>query len=186
MNNLSTVPLGRTGFQVTRVGLGTWAMGGGDWVSAWGPQEDAQSIATIRHAVESGINWIDTAAVYGLGHAEEVVREALAPYSDGDRPIVFTKGGMVWDENNRRASSRKVGDERTLRSQVEASLRRLAIEAIDVYFMHWPATEEPIETVWATLLSLKQEGKIRAIGLSNHGLEDLEKAPVSRPEAIGL
>lgn len=176
MADLARVPLGTTGFRVTRVGLGSWAMGGGNWVSAWGSQDDEQSVATIRHAVESGIGWIDTAAVYGLGHAEEVVREALAPYSDGDRPLVFTKGGMVWDEANRRAGSRRVGDERTLRGHVDASLRRLGTEAIDVYFMHWPATDQPVEEVWQALLTLKQEGKLRAIGLSNHSLEQLERA----------
>jgi aryl-alcohol dehydrogenase-like predicted oxidoreductase len=176
MEELSTVPLGRTGFRITRVGLGSFAMGGGGWVSAWGPQDDTRSIATIRHAVERGVNWIDTAAVYGLGHAEEVVRTALAPYSDADRPLVFSKGGMVWNEDDRRAPSLRVGDEKTLRSHVDESLRRLDREAIDVYFMHWPAAEEPIEEVWTILLALKQEGKLRAIGLSNHGREDLEKA----------
>jgi len=180
MTDLATTALGSTGFHITRVGLGSWAIGGGGWVSAWGAQDDEQSVATIRHAVESGINWIDTAAVYGLGHSEEVVKKALSAFPEVDRPLVFTKGGMVWDEENRRAPSRRVGDEATLRAQVEASLRRLGVDALDVYFMHWPATDQPIEEVWSTLLALKQEGKIRAAGLSNHDLDALERA-----EALG-
>ncbi|WP_022887626.1 aldo/keto reductase [Glaciibacter superstes] len=180
MTSLNTPHIGALGFEPTRVGLGSWAMGGGEWVSAWGAQDDSSSVSTIRHAVECGVNWIDTAAVYGLGHAEEVVAEALAPYSDADRPRVFTKGGMVWDESDRTAPSRRMGDETTLRSQVDASLRRLGVDAIDVYFMHWPATAEAVEEYWQTLVSLRAEGKLRAIGLSNHTVEDLDKA-----EAIG-
>src|ERR1700742_4129575 len=105
--NLPTAPLGRTGMRLTRVGFGAWAIGGGDWAFAWGDQDDTASIAAIRHAVESGINWIDTAAVYGLGHSEEVVAAALADLPEADRPYVFTKGGLVWDPANRSAAPRR-------------------------------------------------------------------------------
>src|ERR1700685_2500831 len=107
--SLPTTRLGRTGMHLTRVGFGAWAIGGGDWAFAWGNQDDAASVAAIRHAVESGINWIDTAAVYGLGHSEEVVAPALAALPEADRPYVFTKGGLVWDEADRSAAPRRVG-----------------------------------------------------------------------------
>lgn len=176
MNDFSRTELGTTGIDITRVGFGSWALGGGDWVSSWGAQDDETSVAAIRHAVERGVNWIDTAAVYGLGHSEEVVARAIAPYSEEDRPWVFTKGGMVWNVEDRRASSSKVGAEPVLRSQVEDSLRRLGVEQLDVYFMHWPSEDTGVEDYWQTLLSLKQEGKLRAIGLSNHSVRHLEVA----------
>jgi aryl-alcohol dehydrogenase-like predicted oxidoreductase len=166
---------------ISRVGFGSWALGGGDWVSSWGPQGDDESISAIRHAVDSGVNWIDTAAVYGLGHSEEVVAKAVAGYSDADRPFVFTKGGLIWDEANRRQSSAKIAEPSSLRREVESSLRRLEIEAIDLYFIHWPAEDgTSIEEYWQTLVELKAQGKLRAIGLSNHSVEQ-----VSRAEAIG-
>ncbi|MBZ2197969.1 aldo/keto reductase [Occultella gossypii] len=168
--------LGTSTVEIGRVGLGTWAMGGGDWVSAWGTQDDRESIDTIRSAVDSGIDWIDTAAVYGLGHAEEVLAEALRIYPEDDRPVVATKGGMVWDPANRRASSRRVADAATLRGHVEDSLRRLDVDVIDIYFVHWPATVEPVEEYWATMLELKEAGKVSAIGLSNHDLTSLQTA----------
>ena len=179
-DQLPRVPFGRTGMDVTRVGIGSWAVGGGDWVSSWGPQDDNDSISAIRHAIESGINWIDTAAVYGLGHAEEVVGRAVASFSVDDRPYVFTKGGLVWDETKRRQRSARVGEATSLRSQVDGSLRRLGIERIDAYFMHWPAEDTVVEEYWQTLLDLKAEGKVRAIGLSNHDLDQLRRA-----EALG-
>lgn len=168
--------LGTSGVEIGSIGLGTWAMGGGDWVSAWGAQDDRESIATIRAAVEAGIDWIDTAAVYGFGHAEEVVAEALHGYSESDRPIVATKGGMVWNPADRRAPSRRVADAVTLRGQVEDSLTRLRVDVIDIYFVHWPATAEPVEEYWATMLELKHAGKVRAIGLSNHDVPALQAA----------
>jgi aryl-alcohol dehydrogenase-like predicted oxidoreductase len=162
---------------ITRVGFGSWALGGGDWVSSWGPQEDSESVAAIRHSVEAGVNWIDTAAVYGLGHSEEVVAQALEAYSDADRPYVFTKGGLVWDESARRQSSSRIGEASSLRREVEASLRRLKTDRIDLYFIHWPSEDgTQIEEYWQTLLELKAEGKLRAIGLSNHNVELVERA----------
>src|SRR5665811_2194375 len=130
---LKTTELGSTVLWISRVGFGAWAIGGGGWAHGWGEQDDDASVAAIRHAVESGVNWIDTAAVYGLGHSEEVVARALAPYGDADRPYVFSKCGLVWDENDRSAEPRRSGDPASLRRQVEASLRRLRTERIDLY-----------------------------------------------------
>jgi aryl-alcohol dehydrogenase-like predicted oxidoreductase len=175
--SLPTASLGWTGMQLTRVGFGAWAIGGGDWAYAWGGQDDAESIAAIRHAVESGVNWIDTAAVYGLGHSEEVVAAALAGLPEADRPYVFTKAGLTWDPADRSAAPRRVGRSASIRAEVEASLRRLRTERIDLYQMHWPAQDgTPVEEYWRTFADLKQEGKVRAIGLSNHDLCQLEAA----------
>ena len=174
---LPTIRLGRTGMLLTRVGFGAWAIGGGDWAFAWGNQDDAASIAAIRHAVESGVNWIDTAAVYGLGHSEEVVAAALADLPAADRPYVFTKGGLVWDPADRSAAPRRVGAPASLRAEVEASLRRLRVDRIDLYQMHWPAEDgTPVEAYWQVFTDLKREGKIRAAGLSNHNIFQLEEA----------
>ena len=169
--------LGRTDMEITRVGFGAWAIGGGDWAVGWGAQDDGDSITAIRHAVERGINWIDTAAIYGLGHSEEVVRRALAEIPANERPYVFTKCGLVWDENNRQALPRQVGATDSIRREVEASLKRLGVERIDLYQMHWPAEDgTPLEVYWQTLLDLKKEGKVRAVGLSNHSAVQLETA----------
>src|ERR1700735_4151171 len=174
---LPTTRLRQTGMLLTRVGFGAWAIGGGDGAYAWGNQDDAASIAAIRHAVESGVNWIDTAAVYGLGHSEEVVAEALADFPAADRPYVFTKGGLVWDPANRSAAPRRVGAPASLRAEVEASLRRLRVDRIDLYQMHWPAEDgTPVEEYWQVFTDLKREGKIRAAGLSNHNILQLEEA----------
>src|SRR6266550_930556 len=161
--SLPTTRLGRTGMHLTRVGFGAWAIGGGDWAYAWGDQDAAASIAAIRHAVESGVNWIDTAAVYGLGHSEEVVAAALAGIPEADRPYVFTKGGLVWDPADRSAAPRRVGHPASLRAEVEASLRRLRVERIDLYQMHWPAEDGvPVEEYWQVFTDLKRQGKIHA------------------------
>jgi aryl-alcohol dehydrogenase-like predicted oxidoreductase len=174
---LPTTRLGRTDMHLTRTGFGAWAIGGGDWAFAWGNQDDSASVAAIRHAVESGINWIDTAAVYGLGHSELVVAAALADLPEADRPYVFTKGGLVWDPANRSAAPRRVGAPASLRAEVEASLRRLRVERIDLYQMHWPAEDgTPVEDYWQVFTDLKREGKIRAAGLSNHSIFQLEAA----------
>jgi aryl-alcohol dehydrogenase-like predicted oxidoreductase len=176
-DTLPTAPLGTTGMRITRVGFGAWAIGGGGWTFAWGNQDDADSIAAIRHAVERGINWIDTAAVYGLGHSEEIVARALRDIPADDRPYVFTKAGLVWDDRNRAAAPRRIGDPLSLRREVEASLRRLEVERIDLYQMHWPAEDGTLlEDYWGTLLQLKEEGKVRAVGLSNHDVAQLEAA----------
>jgi aryl-alcohol dehydrogenase-like predicted oxidoreductase len=174
---LPTAALGTTGMRITRVGFGAWAIGGGGWTFAWGNQDDAASIAAIRHAVERGINWIDTAAVYGLGHSEAIVARALHDIPPDDRPYVFTKAGLVWDERDHAAPPRRVGDPLSIRREVEASLRRLDVERIDLYQMHWPAEDGTLlEDYWGTLLQLKEEGKVRAVGLSNHDVAQLEAA----------
>ncbi|CAB3695521.1 aldo/keto reductase [Achromobacter pestifer] len=172
-----TRPLGRSGMDITRIGLGAWAMGGNGWAVGWGPQDDADSIAAIRLAVDRGINWIDTAAVYGLGHSEEIVRRALAQMAPADRPYVFTKCGLTWSADNPLAPPRRTGAPASIRREIEDSLRRLGIERIDLYQMHWPAGDgTPIETYWQELLDLKQAGKVGAIGLSNHNLAQLQDA----------
>ncbi len=173
--------LGRTDMHITPVGLGAWAIGGGDWAVGWGSQDDEQSIAAIRHAVERGVNWIDTAAIYGLGHSEEIVRAALKEIPSANRPYVFTKCGLRWDEHDRMASPQHVATPASIRFELEASLKRLGMERIDLYQMHWPAKDgTPIEVYWQTLLDLKKEGKVGAVGLSNHSAAQLAEA-----EAIG-
>lgn len=170
-------PLGTTDMKITRVGFGAWAAGGGGWAFGWGAQDDSESVAAIRHAVSKGVNWIDTAAVYGLGHSEEIVANALADIPRTDRPYVFTKCGLVWDERDRAAPPRRVGTPQSIRRELEDSLRRLRLERVDLYQMHWPAEDgTAIETYWQTLLDLKSEGKARAVGLSNHTVDDLERA----------
>jgi aryl-alcohol dehydrogenase-like predicted oxidoreductase len=161
---------------ITRVGFGSWAVGG-DWAVGWGSQDDEDSVAAIRHAVSRGINWIDTAAIYGLGHSEEVVAAALADIPREERPYVFTKCGLIADPGDRKVLPRQVGDPASIRREIENSLRRLKVERIDLYQMHWPAEDgTPIEAYWQTLLDLKKEGKVRAVGLSNHNVEQLEAA----------
>ena len=160
--------LGLTDMELTTVGFGAWAIGGGDWVFGWGPQDDEQSIATIRHAVGRGINWIDTAAVYGLGHSEDVVRRALQDIPAAERPYIFTKCGLVWDEADRMAPPRQILRPESIRRECEASLRRLGVERIDLYQFHWPdETGTEIEDSWAEMIRLVDDGKIRAAGVSN-------------------
>jgi aryl-alcohol dehydrogenase-like predicted oxidoreductase len=172
--------LGRTEMRITRVGFGSWAVGG-DWAVGWGSQDDKDSVAAIRHALARGINWIDTAAIYGLGHSEEVVAAALAGIPRSERPYVFTKCGLLPNPRDRNGLPLQVGAPASLRREVEASLRRLQVERIDLYQMHWPAEDgTKLETYWQTLLDLKQEGKVRAVGLSNHTAKQLEVA-----EALG-
>lgn len=173
-NLLPVRQLGRTDMKITRVGLGTWAIGGTRGGFGWGPQDDGESIAALRHAVERGINWIDTAPAYGAGHAEEIIGRALADMPAGERPYVFTKCGLVWNGQNPTPS--RCGAPQSIRREVEASLERLGIERLDLCLMHWPAEDVPLETCWETLMALKQEGKIRAIGLSNHSVDLLERA----------
>jgi aryl-alcohol dehydrogenase-like predicted oxidoreductase len=177
MTALPTRQLGTTDMHLTRAGFGAWAVGGGDWTFAWGPQDDDESIASIRRAVELGVNWVDTAAVYGLGHSEVVVARALGDIPEADRPYVFTKGGLVWNDEDRRGGNQRIGDPASLRREVEASLTRLGVDRIDLYQMHWPAGDgTPIEDYWGTFVELRAEGKIRAAGLSNHSVELLERA----------
>jgi len=178
---LPTVPFGGTDMQITRVGFGAWAIGGGGWAFGWGEQDDAASVTAIRHAVEAGVNWIDTAAVYGLGHSEEVVARALKDLPEADRPYVFTKGGLRWDDADRYLPARSSGAEASLRYEVEASLTRLGVERIDLYQMHRPADDgTSVEDYWGVFLDLMAEGKLRAVGLSNHDVTQLDAA-----EALG-
>ena len=168
--------LGKTGMAITKVGLGTWAIGGGGWSYGWGPQQDTDSIAAIRHAIGLGVNWIDTAAIYGLGHAEEVIARALADIPKGERPLVFTKCGLIG--NHKRPFDEPVRELRpkSIRKECAASLKRLGVETIDLYQIHWPASPSiPIEDVWAELLRLAEEGKIRALGVSNFDVNLLER-----------
>ena len=177
MTTLPTAPLGRTGMEITRVGFGAWAVGGPGWASGWGPQDDEESVAAIRHAVEQGVNWIDTASVYGLGHSEEVVARALEPFSEADRPFVFTKGGLLWDDDDRRRKPQRVGDPAVLRRQVEDSLRRLRVERIDLYQMHRPAEDgRGVADYWPVFQELVAQGTVRAVGLSNHDVAGLRAA----------
>ncbi len=174
-----TAQLGSTGFEITRLGLGAWAIGGGGWAGGWGPQDDAESIAAIHRAVDRGVNWIDTAAAYGFGHAEEVVGEAVAALRDGDRPLVFTKCGLLWDDSRTGYTNSLAPN--SIRRECEDSLRRLRAEAIDLYQMHWPTWDDtPIEESWATMSALVEEGKARAIGLSNFSVEELERCEAVR------
>ena len=170
--------LGNTDFEITPIGFGAWAIGGGGYKYGWGPQDDQDSIDTIHRAIEAGINWIDTASVYGLGHSEEVVGRALKGLAN--KPYVFSKGARVWDEN------RNVIDDQSaagIRRQVENSLRRLQMDTIDLYQMHWPHPAEQLEEGWQTLAQLQQEGKVRALGVSNYSVEQMQRllpiAPIS-------
>jgi len=177
---LPTRPLGTSGLEITTVGFGAWAIGGGGWAFGWGPQDDADSLATMRHAIELGINWIDTAAVYGLGHSEEVVGRLLHHLPASERPLVFTKCGLVWDDRDRMAEARRTLKPASIRREVEASLRRLGVERIDLYQFHWPdETGTPVEDSWRAMVRLVEEGKVRAIGVSN-----FDVALLARCEAI--
>ena len=154
---------------LTRIGFGAWAIGGGDWAFAWGPQDDADSIAAIQRSLDLGINWIDTAAVYGLGHSEEVVARALTSVSD--KPYLFTKCGMVWNEQREIDRSLK-----QVKRECEDSLRRLKVDVIDLYQIHWPVPDEQIEEGWTAMAELQREGKVRWIGASNFSVAQLERA----------
>lgn len=178
---LPTRPLGTTGMQLTTVGFGAWAAGGGGWSFGWGPQDDRQSLAAMRRALELGVNWIDTAAVYGLGHSEELVGRLLRELPPGERPLVFTKGGLVWDEADRMAPPVQTLAPASIRREVEASLRRLGVERIDLYQFHWPdETGVPVEDSWSVLVRLAEQGKVRAAGVSNFDLPLLERCEAIR------
>jgi len=166
---METKKLGNSDLNLTRIGFGAWAIGGGDWAFAWGPQDDADSISAIERALDLGINWIDTAAVYGLGHSEDVVAKALKNTSK--KPYIFTKCGMVWDDKREITRSLK-----KIREEAEASLRRLQVDAIDLYQIHWPVPDEEIEEAWSTMADLQREGKVRWIGVSNFSVPQMERA----------
>jgi|SRR5579883_525004 len=176
---MKTRQLGNTDMHITPIGFGTWAIGGGNWQFGWGPQDDEESIAAIKRALNLGINWIDTAPAYGLGHAEEIVARALKGRSE--KPYIFTKCSLVWNEgdyevtNNLKAQS--------LRHEVEQSLRRLEVDVIDLYQIHWPVPDADIEEGWSTLAELQKEGKVRYIGVSNFDVSQMRRcmaiAPIS-------
>jgi len=168
--------LGNSDLQITRLGMGAWAIGGPGYKFSWGPQDDKDSIAVIRKALESGINWIDTAAVYGLGHSEEVVARALEGIPN--RPYIFTKCSRVWDERRELSGSLKAD---SLRRVCEASLRRLKVDTIDLYQIHWGQPDQDIEEGWTTLAKLKEEGKVRYIGLSNFNVNQMKRAQAIDP-----
>src|SRR5579885_616045 len=162
--------LGNSDMELTPIGIGAWAMGGGGWAFGWGPQDDAQSIAAIQAAVDRGVNWIDTAAIYGLGHSEEVVARALAGRSH--RPYLFTKCALVWNEKREISRSLKAD---SVRRECEASLRRLKVDTIDLYQIHWPDPEADLEEGWQALAQLQKEGKVRWIGVSNFNVKQMER-----------
>jgi aryl-alcohol dehydrogenase-like predicted oxidoreductase len=171
---MKTRKLGNSDLYITPVGYGAWAIGGSGWQFAWGSQDDNDSIAAIHRALELGVNWIDTAAVYGLGHSEEVVARALKSWP-GPQPYVFTKCGLRWDANG---NVRKVLNADSIRREVEDSLRRLSVEVIDLYQIHWPPDPDSaeLEEGWSTLASLQRQGKVRWIGVSNFTVQQLRRA----------
>lgn len=169
---MQTRQFGKTDMQITPVGLGTWAIGGGNYQFGWGAQDDKESIAAIHRALELGVNWIDTAAVYGLGHSEEVVGRAVKEWSGSDRPYIFTKCSRVWNEQKAISSNL---EPRSIRNEVEQSLRRLQVDAIDLYQMHWPEPDADIEEGWGAMAKLKAEGKVRHIGVSNFNMSQMER-----------
>jgi aryl-alcohol dehydrogenase-like predicted oxidoreductase len=178
---LPTRPLGSSGLDITTVGFGAWAAGGGGWSFGWGPQDDAASIAAMHRAVDGGVNWIDTAAVYGLGHSEEVVGRFLQELPQGRRPLVFTKCGLVWDDADRMAVARRTLQPESIARECERSLRRLNVDRIDLYQFHWPdETGTPVEDSWAAMVRLVEQGKVRAIGVSNFGVPLLEQCEALR------
>jgi len=162
--------LGNSDLDITTIGYGAWAIGGGGWAFAWGPQDDDESVATIREAIDLGINWVDTAAVYGLGHSEEVVAKAL----DGlkQRPYVFTKCARVWDDKGEIGKSLRA---ESIIDECEASLKRLKVDVIDLYQIHWPEPDEDIEEGWQAMVKLKEQGKARWIGVSNFNGSQMDR-----------
>jgi aryl-alcohol dehydrogenase-like predicted oxidoreductase len=167
---MQTRQLGNSDLNITRVGFGAWAIGGGGWAFAWGAQDDHDSISAIHAALDRGVNWIDTAAIYGLGHSEEVVARALS--GGAHKPYVFTKCARVWNAERQIGKSLKAD---SIRRECEASLRRLQVETIDLYQMHWPEPDEDIEEGWTAMARLKEEGKVRWIGVSNFNVEQMQR-----------
>ncbi len=175
---MQTRKLGRSELEITTIGFGAWAIGGGDWDFGWGKQDDSDSVAAILRALELGINWIDTAAVYGLGHSEEVVARALAEYGSRDEVIVATKCGLRWGKSRKVRPALKA---ESVRQEVEDSLRRLRVEVIDLYQIHWPNPDRLIEEAWGVMPRLVKEGKIRHAGVSNFSAEQMARAEAIFP-----
>ncbi|HTR37848.1 MAG TPA: aldo/keto reductase [Bryobacteraceae bacterium] len=168
--------LGTSDLEITPLGVGAWAMGGNGWQFGWGPQDDNESIAAIRAALDRGMNWIDTAAIYGLGHSEEVVARALE--GRAPKPYVFTKCGIVWNE--KREAMRTINPD-SIRQEVEASLRRLKTDVIDLYQIHWPDPDREVEAAWTMMAKLKEQGKVRYIGVSNFNAAQMQRAQAIAP-----
>ena len=168
--------LGNSDLMITPLGVGAWAMGGGGWAFSWGPQDDDESVKAIHAALDAGWNWIDTAAVYGLGHSEEVVGKTVRERSN--KPYVFTKCARIWGEDRKIGKCLKAD---SVRRECEASLRRLQVDAIDLYQMHWPEPDEDVEEGWATMARLKEEGKVRWIGVSNFNVAQMKRAQAIAP-----
>jgi aryl-alcohol dehydrogenase-like predicted oxidoreductase len=173
---LATSQLGNSDLHLTRIGFGAWAIGGGNWEFAWGAQDDAESVQTIERALDLGINWIDTAAIYGLGHSEEIVAKALKHATN--KPYVFTKCSMRWTEDRKIYRSLNAG---SIQEEIEASLARLRVDTIDLYQIHWPDPETDIEEGWEMLAKLKQQGEVRYIGVSNFNVEQIKRAQKIAP-----
>ena len=177
--NMETRKLGNSDLQITPVGYGAWAIGGSGWDFAWGHQEDGDTIAAIHRTLELGVNWIDTAAVYGIGHSEEMVAKALKDWR-GPRPYVFTKCALRWDDQGHVTQNHTAT---SIRRECEDSLRRLQIEVIDLYQMHWPPSDNGpgLEEAWQTIIALQKEGKVRWIGVSNFNVEQIKRAEKIAP-----
>jgi aryl-alcohol dehydrogenase-like predicted oxidoreductase len=173
---MQTRQLGNSDMHITPIGIGAWAMGGGGWAFAWGPQDDDESVKAIHAALDAGLNWIDTAAIYGLGHSEEVVARALKGRSR--KPLVFTKCERIWNEKREIGKSLKAD---SIRREVEASLSRLQLDVIDLYQIHWPEPAEDIEEGWTAMAQLRREGKVRWVGVSNFNVEQMRRAQAIAP-----
>ena len=173
---LNVKTLGNSDLQLTPIGFGGWAIGGGNWEFAWGPQDDDESVAAIHRALDLGLNWIDTAAIYGLGHSEEIVAKALKTTSH--KPLVFTKCSMRWNDDRSIYRSLRA---KSLEEELENSLRRLGVDTIDLYQIHWPNPEEEIEEGWEALSKFKAQGKIRYIGVSNFNVDQMKRAQKIAP-----
>ena len=173
---MQTKQLGNSDLQLTPIGFGAWALGGGGWLASWGPQDDNDSVAAINESLDQGVNWIDTAAVYGLGHSEEVVARALK--GRANKPYIFTKCERVWDEKGGITGILKA---ESVRKECEDSLRRLNVDVIDLYQIHWPDPDDDIEEGWTTMAQLQKEGKVRWIGVSNFNVEQMKRAQKIAP-----
>jgi aryl-alcohol dehydrogenase-like predicted oxidoreductase len=175
-NNLSMKTLGNSDLQLTPIGFGAWAIGGGNWDFAWGPQDDSASVRAIHQALDEGINWIDTAAIYGLGHSEEIVGEAVR--SSSKKPYIFTKCSMRWDADRKIYRSLKSA---SVVEELESSLKRLGVDTVDLYQIHWPNPDEELEEGWSELAKQQKAGKIRWIGVSNFNVDQLKRAQAIAP-----